>query len=185
MKEILFGILTLFLVSNIQAQDFEDLYNRLIKFESFEQYNEVDPEILEVSNYLLSNPIQRKNPSKSYFFAVKSLLKWCNHTSDYAILIFGKVIESCDSDNLMKNMYMAAMTKYLLEQRIYENRHIKPERHPSINFGELPEVKETLLEGAKIFFDYLEDVSGEKPNRNLRKGIKANKEGTLSIYMFG
>jgi hypothetical protein len=45
-------------------------------------------------------------------------------------------------------------------------------------------VKETLLEGARIFFDYLRNTSGEKPNKELRNGIRAFENGILEEYMF-
>jgi hypothetical protein len=49
---------------------------------------------------------------------------------------------------------------------------------------DIPEVKETLVEGARIFFKYLKDTSGEKPNKELRNGIKTFENGTLEEYMF-
>ncbi|MFW5760625.1 MAG: hypothetical protein ACOCXH_06580 [Cyclobacteriaceae bacterium] len=180
---ILFGFLNLG-VTNLEAQDFKNFFERLNSFNKFEQYDEVDQEILEVSNYIISAPIQRKNFTEKYYYAVKSLVKWCSHTESYRIFIFGKVIESCNDDDLMKNMYMAAMAKYLIEQRYENNRHVFPEKQPDIKYSELPEVKETLLEGAKIFFDYLENVADERPNKELRRGIKAANEGTLEAYMF-
>jgi hypothetical protein len=156
-----------------------------MKFDKFEQYDSVDLEILDVSTYILSVPIQRKDYTKKYYYALKSLVKWSNHTEGYKILIFGKVIESCGDDALMKNMYMAAMAKYLIEQRYQNNRRIYPVKQPDINYGDLPEVKETLLEGAKIFFKFLENTSGERPNREMKKGIKAYQEETIETYMFG
>jgi len=185
MKNLLLSsTLLFFLLNSATCQDFENLFEQLNSFNEFEQYNKVDLEILEASNYLLSIPIQRSNYSKEFYFALKSLVKWCNHTNGYKILIFGKVIESCGDDALMKNMYMAAMAKYLINEKYNNKRHVFPEKQPDMNFGDLPEVKETLLEGAKIFFEYLANTANERPNKELRNGIKANEEGTLTAYMF-
>jgi hypothetical protein len=112
------------------------------------------------------------------------MVKWMNSTESYRILLFGKVIESSHGDPLMQNMFMASMGKYLLEQRYNNNRHVFPVKQPNVNYRDLPEVKETLLEGAKIFFGYLKNTSGEKPNKELRNGIKAFDNGTLEEYMF-
>ena len=180
-------LIILVLVSSsfvVNGQAYKDLLTRLNTFDKFEQYDSVDLEILEVANYLLSTPIQRKDYTEKFYYAAKSLVKWSNHTEGYKILSFGKIYDACGNDALMKNMFMAAVAQYLLDQRYKNNRHIFPEKQPDINYGDLPEVKETLLEAAKIFLDYLEHTSGERPNKELRNGIKAANEGTLETYMF-
>lgn len=139
-------------ISNvIQAQDFEQLYKKLNSFQSFAQFDSVDKEILAACDYVLSKPLTRKSPSNDYYYALKSMAKWMNNTESYHILIFGKVIESSDGDPLIQNMFMAAMGKYLLEQKYKNNRHIVPVKQPNVDYAQLPEVKETLLEGARIF----------------------------------
>jgi hypothetical protein len=178
-------ILTLIFSSNfLTAQNFENLYNQLNTFDKFEQYDSVDMKIFEVADYLLSNPIQRKQYTKDYFYAVKSLVKWSSHTPSYKILIFGKIVDASDDDPLMKNIYMAAMIKFLMEQRYQYNNYIFPEKQPDVKFSELPDVKETQLGAAKIFFNYLENVADERSNKELRKGIKAKNDGTLQSYLF-
>ena len=166
------------------GQDFEQLYKKLGTFKTFSEFDSVDREILVVCEYVLSQPLMRENQTKEYTYAVKSMVKWMNSTESYRILLFGKVIESTQGDPLMQNMFMASMGKYLLGQRYNNNRHVFPVKQPNVNYGDLPEVKETLLEGAKIFFDYLKNTSGEKPNKELRNGIKALDNGTLEEYMF-
>lgn len=183
MKKLLL-LSILLLAGNINAQNFEELYNKLNTFNTFEDYDAVDKEIQEAIDYILSQPMMRKKRTKKYHFALKSMIKWMNHTESYSILIFGKVIDASHGDILMQNMYMASMGKYLLEQRFQNGRHINPQKQPDINYGDLPEVRETLLEGAKIFFTYLENVSNVKANKELRKGIKANNSSTLEEYMF-
>jgi hypothetical protein len=180
-------VLTLALVLTTtftHAQDFEQLYKKLETFKTFSEFDSVDREILVACDYLLSQPLMRGKYTKDYYYALRSMVKWMDNTESYRILIFGKVIESSQDDRLMQNMFMAAMGKYLLEQRYKHNRHVFPEKQPNVNYGELPEVKETLLEGAKIFFTYLKNTSGEKPNKELKNGIKALDSGTLDEYMF-
>ncbi len=82
-------------------------------------------------------------------------------------------------------MFMAAMGKYLLEERYLNNRHVLPVKQPDIAYQDLPEVKETLLEGARIFFSYLKYTAGVKPNKELKKGIAAFENQALETYMFG
>jgi hypothetical protein len=166
------------------AQDFEPLFKKLQTLKTFSEFDSVDREILLVCDYVLSQPLMREKQTKNYQYAVKCMVKWMNNTESYRILIFGKVIESTQGDPLMQNMFMASMGKYLLEQRYNHNRHVFPVKQPNVNYGDLPEVRETLLEGAKIFFDYLKNTSGEKPNKELKNGIKAFNDGALEEYMF-
>jgi hypothetical protein len=166
------------------GQDFEQLYKRIETFKTFSEFDSVDREILVVCDYVLSQPLMREKQTKNYYYAVKSMVKWMSNTESYRILLFGKVIESTQGDLLMQNMFMASMGKYLLNERYNNNRHVLPVKQPNINYSDLPEVKETLLEGAKIFFVYLKDVAGEKPNRELKNGIKALENGVLEEYMF-
>jgi|GEM_PF-3117902 len=177
--------LTLLLATILtNGQDFEQMYKKLETFKVFSEFDSVDREILVGCDYVLSRPLMREKQTKEYHYAVKSMVKWMNNTESYRILIFGKVIESTQGDPLMQNMFMASMGKYLLEQRYNHNRHVFPVKQPNVNYGDLPEVKETLLEGAKIFFAYLKNTSGEKPNKELKNGIKAFDNGTLEEYMF-
>lgn len=174
----------IFITYTAKGQDFELLYKKLDSFKTFTAFDSVDREILVVCDYILSKPLMREKQTKNYYYAVKSMIKWMNNTESYRILIFGKVIQSTQADPLMQNMFMASMGKYLLEQRYSHNRHILPVKQPNVAYAKLPEVKETLLEGAKIFFTYLKEISGEKPNKELRNGIKAFENGKLEDYMF-
>jgi len=166
------------------AQDFEDLYKRLNTFKTPQQFDEVDREIMAACNLILSRPLVRERFPHDYYYAAKSMNKWMNNTESYSILIFGRVIEASQGDAIMQNMFMAAMGKYLLEQRYLNNRHVHPVKQPDIAYRDLPEVKETLLEGARIFFTYLKYTADVKPNKELKKGIAALEDNTLETYMF-
>lgn len=184
MIRIVSTITLLSLASVAFGQDFEPLYRRMLTFKTFAEFDDVDKEILVVCDYLLSQPLTREGMPRNYQYALRSLVRWCSNTESYRILIFGKIIESTREDPLMQNMFMAAMGKYLLEQRYNHNRHVLPVKRPNVNYADLPEVRETLLEGARIFFNYLKNTSGEKPNKALRNGVKAFDNGTLEEYMF-
>jgi len=166
------------------SQDFEELYNRVSKFDSFEQFDSVDEEMIPVMNHILSVPFPKSKPDKKTYFALKSMLAWMNNTTSYKILIFGKIVEGTKGDKLMQNMFMAAMGKFLLEERYVNGRHVFPEKEPNVKFMDLPEVRETLLESTKIFLDYLENTSQVKPNKEFKKAIKARNSGNLESYMF-
>jgi hypothetical protein len=182
--KITLTIALLFLSLLTYGQKFENLYKKLEAFKTFAEFDSVDREILVACDYILSHPLTREKMTRDYYYAIKSMVKWMNNTESYRILLFGKVIQSCQDDPLMQNMFMASMGKYLLEQRYYHNRHVFPVKQVEVEYKDLPEVKETLLEGAKIFFAYLKNTSGESPNRELREGIRAFDNGTLEEYMF-
>lgn len=136
---------------SIKAQDFEDLYKRLNTFDKSEQYDRVDLETSVVVDFILSEPIVRKSPTRKYYFALMSMMKWMDQTENYKILLFERVYKACGDDGLMKNRCIASMGKYLLDQCYKNNRHVLPVKRTDINYGDLPEVKETLLEGANLF----------------------------------
>lgn len=183
MKHLLLTILIVS-VHYSKGQDFEGLFNKIKSFKSYAEFDSVDREILAVCDYVLSKPLTRENQPKDYFYALRSMVKWMDNTESYRVLMFGKVIESSQGDPLMQNLFMAAMGKYLLEQRYNNSRHILPIKQPNVKYSDLPEVRETLLEGAKIFFYYLKNTSGEKPNKELKNGIRAFENGTLEDYLF-
>jgi hypothetical protein len=184
LKKLSLSLVLFTSIIGVNAQDYKSLYNKLTSFTSFSQYDSVDQEIVSVCNFLLSRPLIRKDYPQDYYYALKDLHQWCSNIESYRILVFGKVIDANRDDALLQNMYMAAMAKYLLEQRYVRNRYVFPVKKPNIEYGDLPEVRETLLEGARIFFDYLKNTSGVNPNRQLKDGIEAFETGTLEKYMF-
>lgn len=182
MKKIALVTLIIFLNINSYSQNFKDLYNRLDKFDKQEQYDNVDKEILKAVDYLLSH--QYKEKTESYFYALKSMIKRMNGTSNYAIIIGGKIGDDIGKDTLLLNMYMASMAKYLLVEHLEKDRYIIPKRVEGKKFTDLDEVREIMFEGGKIFLDYLENESKLKPNKKLNKALKSYKKEKLYEYMF-
>ena len=183
MKKNILLLLFISLNFSLYSQNFEELFNRIEKFDTQEQYDQVDPEILVAVNYLLSQPY--KENSKSYFFAYKSMMKWMNDSTKYHIVIGGKIMEDCGKGNLMVNMYMASMSKYLLIEHLENNRYVHPVKKEGIKYNDLDEVKEILFNGAEIFMEYLKGQRKSVINKSLKKALKNYEKGNLKEYMFG
>lgn len=152
------------------------------KFDTQGQFDDADKDILKAVDYLLTH--KYKDKSENYFYAFKSMIKWMDGTSKYAIILDGKLSKDIGEKTLMMNMYMASMAKFLLHERFEKGRYIDVQAQKTKKFMERDGVREIQLNGAKILFNYVTNYSGITPNKNLKKAIKANEKGELYEYMF-
>ncbi|SNR75258.1 hypothetical protein SAMN04488009_3599 [Maribacter sedimenticola] len=179
-KILLIVLLTFFKIG--YSQDFEKLYKKVSNFESQEEYDNVDSDIQNAVDYLLNRPY--KEETKKYYYAHKSLITWMDGTSNYRIIIGGKLMDIIDEKSYLKNIYMASMTKYLLNEHLNNNRYVHPEKQEGIKFIDLPEVQEILFKGGEIFMEYLDKNDMSLLNKNLKKALKQYKKGELRSFMF-
>lgn len=180
-KLITLLLIALFHVNGI-SQDFKALHKQLLTYNKQEQFDHADVEIVKAVDYLLTHPY--KEQSESYLFALKSMITWMNGTQKYAIILDGRLAKACGEDRLMLNMYMASMAKYLLNERFEKNRYILPQQEAGNPIMTQDDMWEIMLKGGEIFIPYLMNESQVKPNKALRKFIKAYKKGELSKALF-
>lgn len=181
MKQIIL-LITALLTFNGFSQDFKSLYKNLKVNETQENYDNADEDILKAVDYLLTHPYNEE--SDQYTYALKSMLTWMNGTQKYFIIVTGRIVEACEDDKLMVNLYMASMAKYLLHERFDNNRYILFGQEAGKPIMTQKEMWEILLKGGEIFMPYLMDESQVKPNKALKKLIKAYKKGNLEKAMF-
>lgn len=181
MKKLI--LLTCLILCQIQgfSQDFKDLYTDLKTYNKQEQFDAVDKDIVQVVDYLLTHPYNEK--TESYLYALKSMVTWMNGTQKYAIIPDGRLAKACGS-NLMLNMYMASMAKYLLKERFEKNRYILPGQEAGNPIMSQEDMWEIMFKGGEIFIPYLINESGIKPNKKLKKFIRAYEKGKLYDAMF-
>jgi hypothetical protein len=87
----------------------------IIKLEKASDYKAAVPFVLQTANYLLSTPFRNDNKDKTN--SLQFLGKWMNGTTDYAF-VFGDVVDKIGKgNNDLIGLYMAAMTKYTLENK--------------------------------------------------------------------
>lgn len=133
-----------------------------IKFEKDADYKTAEKAVLEASNYLLSTPLDSKNPKSDT--ATKFLLKWMEGTPDYTYIIESPLITKLNSENEgLSGVYFAGMTKFSLE-----------------NPAEAQDPQLVMVSGTKTVLTY-----AEKPEHKvvmtetLKKLIELNKTGEL------
>ncbi len=182
MKKIALTIIMSLFLTNIQSQNFEELYKKIEKFDKQEQFDSVDKDILQAINYLLTHKYAEK--SKSYYYALESMIKWMDGTSKYSIIIGGKLTDDIGKKTLMINMYMASMAKYQLNEKFEKNRYLDIHAQKEKKFMERDVVREIQYKGGILLFEYLGNFSGVKPNKKLKKAMKAYKKGKLYEYMY-
>jgi hypothetical protein len=87
----------------------------LIKLEKASDYKAAVPFVLQTANYLLTTPYRSDNADRTN--SVQFLGKWMNGTTDYAF-VFGDVVDKIGKgNNDLIGLYMAAMTKYTIENK--------------------------------------------------------------------
>ena len=182
MKKIITTFTLICFVTFVNAQNFKALYEKILTFDTQEQYDEADKDILKAVDYLLTHKHNEK--TENYKYALKSMIKWMDGTSKYAIIIGGKLAEDLSNKSLMLNMYMAGMAKYLLTERFENNRYVDIQAQKEKNFMERDAVREIQLNGAKIVLDYIENFAKIEPSKKIKKAIKAYKKDKLYSYMF-
>jgi hypothetical protein len=115
MKAIIVIILTIYVnCSFAQVQNYDN-----VKLATAADCRAADPVALEASTYLLSTPFEKDNISR--LKSLSFIIKWMTATPDYSFAIdetAGKLMKG--SDDLL-GLYMAAMTKYCLENKASAN----------------------------------------------------------------
>ncbi|MDQ8004751.1 MAG: hypothetical protein REI64_08135 [Pedobacter sp.] len=111
MRKIIFAFLLL-LSFNVSGQELPNLKN--IKLNKKASYKHAEPTVLKVVDYLFHTPIERKNRSRSN--AGQFLVDWMNGTSDHVFYLEEKETSFFNTDSDLLLMYMAALTKYSLDQ---------------------------------------------------------------------
>lgn len=133
-----------------------------IKMEKDSDYKPAEKYALEASNYVLSVPLDIKNPKLAN--ATKFLLKWMEGTPDYTYIIESPVITKLNSENEgLLGVYFAGMTKFCLE-----------------NPAKAQDPQLVMVSGIKTVLAF-----SEKPDNKvvmsdtLKKLIELNKKGEL------
>lgn len=94
-----------------RAQDLPNL--KAIKLNKSTNYKAAEPTALKVSNYLFATPIDRRNRQR--IEAGNFLMRWMNGTSDHVFYVEDREMNLFGFDSDVLLMYMAALTKFILE----------------------------------------------------------------------
>ena len=133
-----------------------------IKLEGKADYKAAEPYALQASTFLLSTPPKKDDFDRSKSF--QFVIKWMSGTPDYSFAIddvASKIMKGNDEELL--GLYMAAMTKYALE-----------------NKDSAGDQKLVKLNAVTTLLNYCEDpANGIKMSKGLKKLSEAKAAGKL------
>lgn len=164
MKKLLFALLFA-LVANISlAQNLPD-YDA-IKLENKEDYDSAaEAAALQAADFLFSTPMEKNSLDRLQSLAY--IIKWMSGTPAYTFSLDAQAIKFAKKDNDLLGMYMAAMTKFVLE-----------------NKADSKDQNKIKLHAVKMIISYVKDEKNKvKINGELKKAIEADEKGELAAYL--
>ena len=164
MKRLLFGLLFGLMSAISFAQTLPD-YDA-IKLEKKEDYDATaDNAALQASNFVLSTPLEKNNLDR--LKSLQYIIKWMSGTPGYSFTLDGQATKFAKNNDDLLGLYMAAMTKYVLE-----------------NKADAKDQNKIKLNAVKLIIAYAKDEKNKvKINSELKKAIEADNKGQLSEYL--
>lgn len=164
MKKIMLVLAFFFALNQLQAQ--QTLNYDDIKLEKKEDFNDqANSAALQASSYLLSTPLGMENPGRQQ--SLTYLIKWMSGSPDYSFELDDTAVNLCENDKELIGIYMAAMAKFVLE-----------------NKSEAKNTSAIKLQAVRLFVKYANDSNNKvKLTKAIKKAIKADKNGSLEEYL--
>lgn len=164
MKHLLLSILLFSTVNSVFSQSLPK-YDE-IKLETKEDFNDsTNNAALQASNYLLSTPMDSKSISR--LKSLQFIIKWMSGTPDFSFTLDEQATKFAKNNDDLLGIYMAAMTKYVLENKTESNNQNK-----------------IKLNAVKLIIQYSKDTKNNlKINKELKKAIEADANGKLEDYL--
>jgi hypothetical protein len=164
MKRIFFGLLSGVLCLASFSQTLPDFES--IRLERKEDFNSTaDSAALQSANFLLSTPLEKDNIDR--LKSIQYIIKWMSGTPDYSFSLDEQATKLAKKNNDLLGLYMAAMTKYVLE-----------------NKADSKDQNKIKLNAVKLLIAYAKDKTNNvKINSELKKAIAADEKGQLSEYL--
>jgi hypothetical protein len=164
MKHTLFLILVLITLSSGFSQELPNY--EAIKLETKDDYNETSNNAaLHASNYLFSTPVNSKSLDR--LRSLQFIIKWMTGTPDYSFSLDQQAMKLSKNNDEILGLYMAAMTKYVLENKADSDDQGKIKLH-----------------AVKLLAQYAKDSNNKvKITKELKKAIEADANGTLEAYL--
>lgn len=137
-----------------------------IPLDKKEDYNAAaNDAALQAASFLLSTPIEKDNLDR--LRSTQYVIKWMSGSPDYHFVLDEKAVKFAKKNNDLLALYMAAMTKFVLENKADAENQDK-----------------IKLNAVKAIIDYARDEKNNvKLNAELKKAIKADEKGELAEYV--
>ena len=152
MKKIFFLFTFLLMFSFVAAQDFSKLSTA--NFEVAADYQKAEGQVLECSEYLLSNPVFKDELNRNIAF--QYLFKWMEGTPDYTFSLDSKVMDLTKGSDKLLTLYFASMVKTVLDS-------------PDSNLSD-EDIHQKSTEHLVTYC--ANEANGLKPNKPIKKLIK-------------
>lgn len=160
MKILVF--LCLVALQTVWAQDPEKWQS--VSFTSAADYKANEATVLECANFILNVAAEPTNPARKSALVLVS--QWMAGTPDHTFVIGEAIGKLMNENEAVLGIYMAAMTKYVLESTSEPNE------------------KEIELNAFRTLLDYCEDSRNKVPStRELKRALKARDKGKLADYL--
>lgn len=164
MKRLFFVLVLVFVSAFSFAQNLPN-YDA-IKLEVKEDYNTAaETAALKAASFLLSTPNEKNSLDR--LKSLQYLIKWMSGTPDYSFSLGDPVTKFAKKNEDLLGLYMAAMTKFVLE-----------------NKADAKDEKKIKLNAVKMLIDYAKDENNKiKINGELKKAVEADNKGQLAEYL--
>lgn len=165
LKNLCTILLVLASFTGLQAQS--DFHYYDIKMETPSEYAANDSMVYEAANDLLNLPAASIGTDPVALDKLLFVMKWMSGTPDYSFSITSPIVKATKKDEMLLGIYLASAIKFAMENK--EDRA----NEELMSMGAL-----------KGFFEYVQNPSnGVKPNKYLKKLIKAKEDGTLMEFL--
>lgn len=137
-----------------------------IKLNAKEDFNSTaNDAALQAANYILSSPIDNKNNDR--LKSLSYIIRWMQGTPDYNFSLDDQATKFAKNSDELLGLYMAAMTKYVLE-----------------NNADSKDQNKIKLNSVMLVVSYSRDPKNNvKLNKELKNLIKADDKGQLAEYL--
>jgi hypothetical protein len=164
MIKLILGVLFVLAINSSFAQTLPD-YDQ-IQLEKKEDFNSTaDNAALQASNFLLSTPLEKDNLDR--LKSLQYIIKWMSGTPDYGFTLDEQATKFAKKNDDLLGLYMAAMTKYVLE-----------------NKADSKDEKKIKLNAVKLIIAYVKvEKNKVKLNAELKRVIGAEEKGKLEEYL--
>jgi hypothetical protein len=164
MKRLFLGLLLGFLFNCSFAQSLPALEG--IRLEKKEDFNSTaDNAALQASDFLLSTPLDKNNVDR--LKSLQYVIKWMSGTPHYTFSLDEQATKFAKKNDDLLGLYMAAMTKYVLE-----------------NKADARDQNKIKLNAVKLIVAYARDERNKvKIGSELKKVMEADDKGQLSEYL--
>ncbi len=155
MKKIILFIAVQLVTITVFSQDYSILDKDNLK--TPEDFQNAESTVLECSNYLLSNPIDKEVQNR--LDAFQYLFQWMEGTPDYTFTISEEAVDLMKGDPEMLTLYFASLSKTVLDAK-----------NPEISNEQIQE------QATEHLINYCSNPENNlKPTKPIKKLIKSKK----------